>query len=139
MACCPDAVAVNNSSMESTCLRARSPPTCAPICGQSVSSPLMRSTGSLAFLATATGFCGVGSDAADSLFLVAFCTDTLRESSPKLALLHCNSAALATSNDCVITQEISSWKYGLREMAWITFWMQSRPELESAQAGTCPR
>src|ERR1700730_6105572 len=57
----------------------------------------------------------------------------------KLDLLHCNSAALATSNDCVVTQARSSWKYGFREMAWITFWMQSRPKLESAQASICLR
>jgi len=93
----------------------------------------------LAFFAPGTDFRGVDSTAADSLFLVAFRTDTLRESPPNPVLLHCNSAALATSNDCVVTQARSSWKYGFREMAWITFWMQSRPELESAQAGTCLR
>jgi hypothetical protein len=45
-----------------------------------MSSPVMRSTESLALFAAGTGFCRAGSDAADSLFLVALCTDTLRES-----------------------------------------------------------
>src|SRR5260370_14155655 len=101
MAGCPDVVAVINSSMESTCLRTRSLPTCGPICGHSMSSPVMRSTESLALFASGTGLGRVGSDAADSLFLVALCTDTLRESS-SLVLLHCNYMALATSNDRVV-------------------------------------
>src|ERR1700730_14367641 len=90
MAGCPDVVAVIISSMESTCLRTRSLPTCGPICGHSMSSPVMRSTASFALFTVGTGLCRVGSEAEDSLFLVALCTDVLRRR-PWFAALQSNS------------------------------------------------
>src|SRR6202051_1316082 len=98
MAGCPAGVAVSSSSMESTCLRTSSLLKCAPaICGHNMSSPVMRSNESLAFL-PGLGVRPAGSDAAGSLNLVAICTDTLRESSDSI-LLHCNFATLAAPPD----------------------------------------
>src|SRR5271170_4665018 len=92
MAGCPCGVAVTNSSMESTCLRTRSASKCAPICGHSKSSRVMRSTESLAFFAGGEDRRSAGSVAADSFFLVALCTDALRESSStRFAALQLNS------------------------------------------------
>src|ERR1700731_1235935 len=114
MAGCPDAVAVSNSSMESTCLRTKLPPTCGPICGHSASSPEMRSTGSLARLAGVTGLRRAGSDAAGSFFLVAFCTDTLRES--RFAALQFRStrdAERSRGHACKILKEMKVSRDGL--------------------------
>src|SRR5882757_8349595 len=100
--------------MESTCLRTRSPPTCGPICGHSASSPEMRSTGSLPRLAAVTGLGCAGSDLADSLFLVAFCTDTLRES--KFAALQFRStrdAERSRGHACKILKEMKVSRDGL--------------------------
>jgi hypothetical protein len=100
--------------MESTCLRTRSPPTCGPICGHSASSPEMRRTGSLARLAGVTGLRRAGSDAAGSLFLVAFCTDTLRES--RFAALQFRStrdAERSRGHACKILREMKVSRDGL--------------------------
>src|ERR1700722_7056218 len=79
MAACPGCVAVSSSSTESTCLRIRSLLKWAPICGHSMSSPVMSSTESLVFLpAGAEDLSATGSGTADSFFLVALCTDGLR-------------------------------------------------------------
>src|SRR5450432_3576777 len=99
MAGCPEGVVDINSSMVSTCLRTNWLSTCAPICGHSMSSRVIRSTESLARFAAGPARCVARSVGTDSLFRVALCTDTLHDRD-QISFAALQSAAPAAANDC---------------------------------------